>query len=116
MKKPSYKKLQQMLHDAEEAFRQVNAQNLNQGSELVLLREIARKLSNDLEHKDRTLRDAYDRACQREANHKGEIRNYEAVNNTNWLRLTQAERRADTAERRVKELEAKREAVRLVIR
>lgn len=75
-----------------------------------------KKLSNDLEHKDRSLRDAYDRACQREANHKGEICNYEAVNNTNWLRLTQAERRADTAERRVKELEAKLEAVRLVIR
>lgn len=64
-----------------------------------------KKLSNDLEHKDRSLRDAYDRACQREA-----------VNNTNLLRLTQAERRADTAERRVKELEAKLEAVRLVIR
>ena len=68
-----------------------------------------KNLSNDLEHKDRSLRDAYDRACQREGN-------YEAVNNTNWLRLTQAERRADTAEARVKELEAKLEAVRLVIR
>ncbi len=116
MKKPSYRKLKQMLSDAENAFRQVNASNLNQGSELVQLREAVRKLSNDLENKDRTLRNEYARACQREANHKGEIRNYEAVNNTNWLRVTQAERRADTAELRIKELEAKLEAVRLVIR
>ena len=116
MKKPSYRKLKQMLTDAETAFRQMQGHALNQGSELVQLRETIKKLSNDLEHKDRSLRDEYARACQREANHKGEIRNYEAVNNTNWLRVTQAERRADTAERRVKELEAKLEAVRLVIR
>jgi F0F1-type ATP synthase membrane subunit b/b' len=116
VKKPSYRKLKQMLEDAETAFRQVQSNNLNQGSELVQLRETVKKLSNDLEHKDRALREEYARACQREANHKGEIRNYEAVNNTNWLRVTQAERRADTAERRVKELEAKLEAVRLVIR
>jgi len=67
VKKPSYRKLKQMLADAETAFRQVQSNNLDLSSEILRLRETVNK-------------------------------------------------RLDTAEARVKELEAKIEAVRLVIR
>ena len=116
MKKPSYRKLKQMLADAETAFRQVQSNNLNQGSELVQLRETVKKLSNDLEHKDRSLRDAYDRACRERAKQQSELREYAAVNYSNFFRVTQTENKVRTLEAHVKELEAKLEAVRLVIR
>jgi len=67
VKKPSYRKLKQMLTDAENAFRQMQSNNLDLSSEILRLRETVNK-------------------------------------------------RLDTAEARVKELEAKLEAVRLVIR
>lgn len=84
MKKPSYRKLKQMLEDAENAFRQVQSNNLKQGSEIVQLRETVNKLSN--------------------------VQLREAVNKlSNDLEHKELEAR-------VKELEAKLEAVRLVIR
>lgn len=116
MKKPSYRKLKQMLESAETAFRQMQGHALNQGSELVQLRETVKKLSNDLEHKDRSLRYAYDRDRRSEADRSversrlhQEITHQAAVVHNTRLRL-------ESAEGRVKELEAKLEAVRLVIR
>ncbi len=109
MKKPSYRKLKQMLESAETAFRQMQGHALNQGSELVQLRETVKKLSNDLEHKDRSLREAHERVWCDSAKQQAELLKYAAVNE-------QAESKVRTLEVHVKELEAKLEAVRLVIR
>lgn len=116
MKKPSYRKLKQMLTDAETAFRQMQGHALNQGSELVQLRETVKKLSNDLEHKNRSLRDAYERTCQREATHKNDVLHWDSKNSELRQANETAWRRLYTAEGRIRELEAKLEAVRLVIR
>jgi chromosome segregation ATPase len=105
-----------MLTDAETAFRQMQGHALNQGSELVQLRETVKKLSNDLEHKDRSLRDEHARRARESAElqlqaarNQEQVSELRQVNEAAWRRLY-------TAERRIRELEAKLEAVRLVIR
>ena len=116
MKKPSYRKLKQMLADAETAFRQVQSNNLDLSSEILRLRETVNKLSNDLEHKDRALCVAYNQARAAAADHSVELSNLRQASNHQAAVNHNTRLRLDTAEARVKELEAKLEAVRLVIR
>jgi len=109
-------KLREQLRQAEESFRQVQSNNLDLSSEILRLRETVNKLSNDLEHKDRALCVAYNQARAAAADHSVELSNLRQASNHQAAVNHNTRLRLDTAEARVKELEANLEAVRLVIR